>query len=65
MNLLELEWAEAKLSIEDPQILPGGPMVPYLGGQLTFEEVKRYYEGRQGYPPGVDAITTANRSKRS
>jgi hypothetical protein len=50
MKLLELEWAEARLSIEDPQAPPGGPMVPYLGQQLALEEITRYYEGRQGIP---------------
>jgi len=48
MKLLELEWAEAKLSIEHPQLTPGGPMISYLGQQLTLEEITRSYEGRQG-----------------
>ena len=41
-------------------------MVPYLGGQLTFEEVKRYYEGRQGYPPAwTPSLLRIVRSVRS
>jgi len=63
MKLLELEWAEAKLSVADPQVAPGGPMVAYLGKQLTLEEITRFYEGRGGEP--IDMTPSLQRVLRS
>ena len=43
MQLWDLERAVRMLRIDDPRVLPAGPMVTYVGAQLTLDEITKAY----------------------
>lgn len=46
LKLLELELADEVLDIEDARIAPAGPMLPFLGPQLSEAEIAAAYGAR-------------------
>jgi hypothetical protein len=47
VDLWNLKRAVQMLFLEDPSIPPGGPMVPYVGRQLSLEEITYAYESQE------------------
>jgi hypothetical protein len=57
LKLWELEQAAEILAVDDPRISPAGPMVPFLGPQLSQREVADAYATRTDGLDELPSIT--------